>query len=79
MELVWTFLERFQIDRPDYSTTELPDTNISLSRPLVTNYRLLVSATVLIFGVLKAVFAYGSQSDGATAVDWISAVVAMTG
>ncbi|KAF9055710.1 hypothetical protein BJ165DRAFT_1398524 [Panaeolus papilionaceus] len=60
MEFVWTFLARFQIDRPDYSTTELPNMNISLSRPLVTNYRLLVSATVLIFGVLKAVFAYGT-------------------
>jgi hypothetical protein len=42
---------------------------------IVTSYRLLVCATVVTIGMLKAAFTFGGVSTGATWVEWILGVV----
>ncbi|KAF9055707.1 hypothetical protein BJ165DRAFT_438389 [Panaeolus papilionaceus] len=79
LNLLWKPMRWFGIKIPEYSTSEAPIWNTYSSKPIVTNYRLLVSGTVLILGMLKAVLAYLGKSDGATAVDWIFGVIITAG
>ncbi|PPR05576.1 hypothetical protein CVT24_002787 [Panaeolus cyanescens] len=76
--LLWTILKQFGAKVPEYSTSEEVVWTPYYMRTVVTNYRLLVSATVLVFGTLKAVLSFLDRSDGATTVDWIFGVIVGT-
>ncbi|KAF9055706.1 hypothetical protein BJ165DRAFT_438407 [Panaeolus papilionaceus] len=77
MILFWRLIKRFGVEPRVYSTEEDPDSDTALSGPqaLVTNYRMLVSAIVVGFGMAKASLAYRNLNSDATVLDWIFGVV----
>ncbi|KDR71326.1 hypothetical protein GALMADRAFT_144015 [Galerina marginata CBS 339.88] len=75
MDLIWYLLAiTFSITRPDYSSGErvIPYT----WRLPITTYRILVSSSVMAFGISKATFGYLGVSTAATWTDWALGVVA---
>ncbi|KAF9055702.1 hypothetical protein BJ165DRAFT_438050 [Panaeolus papilionaceus] len=77
MNIPWKLFKFLRITPPEYSTREEADWNRRI-RPIVTNYRLLVSASVVVFGIVKAAFAYRELSNGANTLDWIFGAVVTT-
>ena len=58
---------------PKYTSEERPRTDGAY--PLITNYRLLVSGSVFMFGMVKAYLSYVGLGGAANVVDWIFGVV----
>ncbi|KAF9055701.1 hypothetical protein BJ165DRAFT_437670 [Panaeolus papilionaceus] len=76
MNLLWRLLERFNIPPPVYSTFEEFDPQLCGGQLVVTNYRVLLSFAVIIFGFVKAVLTYRNLSLSASIIDLIFGVVA---
>lgn len=71
VRLVWS---------PQYSSEERQQTNETDETdagpyPHITGYRLLVSSSVLLFGMMKASLSYAGFGGAANVVDWILGVV----
>ena len=58
---------------PSYTSEERQ--RINGAYPLFTTYRLLVSGTALMFGMLKASLSYAGHGGAANVFDWIFGVV----
>ncbi|PPR03112.1 hypothetical protein CVT24_012415 [Panaeolus cyanescens] len=84
MKICWKLVALIGVEPPIYSTHERPSMNLNLqaslsqATPVITNYRLLVSAITIVFGMAKAALAYGNKSNGASALDWIYGVIVTT-
>lgn len=77
MSAVWwlsTIVSQQQLPRPRYISDEA-EVEEHGTIYMVTWYRLLVCATVVTFGMLKAALTYSGISTGATWVEWILGVV----
>ncbi|KAF8164536.1 hypothetical protein BJ912DRAFT_256283 [Pholiota molesta] len=72
LDIFWRILS---IPKPVYQSEER--THIQ-HYPSITGYRLLVSATVIVFGVMKMIFSYMGQNTAVNAVDWVFAVIIST-
>jgi hypothetical protein len=73
---VWKLLGQFKCPTPNYRTEERE--LIMLIRkphPPMTGYRILLSVSVLIFGLIKAILTYTGKSTAPTTIDWVFAVV----
>ena len=58
---------------PKYSSEERQRTDGPY--PLVTSYRLLVSGSAFMFGMMKASFSYAGLGGAANVLDWILGVI----
>ncbi|KDR81310.1 hypothetical protein GALMADRAFT_241812 [Galerina marginata CBS 339.88] len=76
MDVVWHLLAvTFSIPRPNYCLDERNHTFRTAYLP-ITSYRILVSSSLVAFGVTKATFGYLGASTAATWTDWVFGVVA---
>ena len=64
VRLIWT---------PKYTSEERPRTDEAY--PLITGYRLLVSGSVFLFGMVKAYLSYVGLGSAANVLDWSFGVV----
>ncbi|KDR67460.1 hypothetical protein GALMADRAFT_258406 [Galerina marginata CBS 339.88] len=72
MEYLWRLFDFFSLPRPRYKSDEIHEFDIG---SVVTSYRLLVSATVISFGLTKASLTYAGFSIVSTWVEWLLGVV----
>ncbi|KAF9536826.1 hypothetical protein CPC08DRAFT_676976, partial [Agrocybe pediades] len=69
-DFMWSFLSRFGYRRPFYSSRERELSSEGGEGPAVTLYRLMVSFSVLSFGIVKATLSYYGRSTSANWIDW---------
>ncbi|KDR78617.1 hypothetical protein GALMADRAFT_1258638 [Galerina marginata CBS 339.88] len=78
MDVIWHLLAIcLSVPRPRYlSRQRIQTIPFNTRRPPITIYRILVSFSVLAFGILKAAFGYLGASTAATWTDWTLGVAA---
>ncbi|KAF4614145.1 hypothetical protein D9613_007968 [Agrocybe pediades] len=70
MEFLWSLLSRFGYRRPSYSSGERELVSEVGEGPAVTVYRLMVSFSVVCFGLTKATLSYCGRSTSANWIEW---------
>jgi hypothetical protein len=72
IQLIWSLFEK----TPNYTSEERkPLPGSDGVHPHITGYRLLVSGSVLIFGMVKACLSYVGFGGAANALDWTFGVI----
>lgn len=70
MDILWNVLASLSsLQRPDYCSDETPEPQ-NFAHVAVTSYRTVVSVTIILFGVSKALMGYCGLSTSVTWVDW---------
>ncbi|KAF9560721.1 hypothetical protein CPC08DRAFT_665098 [Agrocybe pediades] len=70
MKFLWSLLSRFGSRRPSYSSGERVLVSEVGEGPAVTVYRLMVSFSVVCFGLTKATLSYCRRPTSANWIDW---------
>jgi hypothetical protein len=72
IRLIWILFKK----APNYTSEERPPIpDPDGAHPAITGYRLLVSGSVLIFGMAKACLSYVGRGGAANALDWTFGVI----
>ena len=81
MEYLWTFLENLtSFKRPYYISDEIDTRYQTIGiDPLVTGYRIIVTAAVASVGMTKSALLYGQEPMEATTVECVFGVGIVTG
>lgn len=72
-------LEKFGFSVPTYTTDERRITEARKSRPPITGFHLLVSFSVISFGLSRATLEYRGFTTAPDVLDWVFVVVASIG